>query len=190
MRHTFHAEQWLPHPVDVVFAFFANPENLPRLMPTWQQARIEEATIVPPQPIASSERNGREAGAATKLTISFRPFPLSPSRIYWEAEISEFVWNDHFCDHQLRGPFAYWHHCHQVQPQTRTDNTGAPISGTLLHDDVKYELPLGRLGDIADSIIAWQLNKTFLYRHSRTLELLRSQVHAHLLKNISETRTH
>jgi hypothetical protein len=99
------------------------------------------------------------------------------------------VWNDHFCDQQLRGPFAYWHHCHQVQPQTRTDSSGAPISGTLLHDEVKYELPLGKLGDIANRIINWQLHKTFAYRHSRTLELLRSQVHTHLLKNIPETRT-
>src|SRR5271170_2396178 len=174
MRHTFHSEQWLRCPVDLVFAFFANPENLPRLMPAWQKARIEEATFAPPQPIASSELKSHAAGARTKLTISFRPFPYFPLRILWEAEISEFVWNDHFCDQQLRGPFAYWHHCHQVQPQTHTDNSGTPISGTLLHDEVKYELPFGKLGEIADSIITWQLHKTFAYRHSRTLELLTS----------------
>jgi ligand-binding SRPBCC domain-containing protein len=174
MHYTFHSEQWLPYPVDLVFAFFANPENLPRLMPAWQKARIEEATLAPPPPIASSVLSSRAAGVGTKLTISFHPFPHSPSRILWEAEITEFVWNDHFCDQQLRGPFAYWHHCHRVQPQTRTDDSGAPISGTLLHDEVKYKLPLGKLGDIADSIIAWQLHRTFAYRHSHTLELLRS----------------
>ncbi len=40
MRHTFQTEQWLPFPVELVFAFFAYPENLPRLMPAWQKARI------------------------------------------------------------------------------------------------------------------------------------------------------
>ena len=50
MRHHFNAEQWLPYPVELVFAFFSNPENLPRQMPTWQKARIEEATFAPPPP--------------------------------------------------------------------------------------------------------------------------------------------
>jgi ligand-binding SRPBCC domain-containing protein len=175
MRHTFHSEQWLPYPVDRVFAFFANPENLPRLMPAWQKARIEEATFAPPPPqpaSASTSHIGIAAGTGTQLKISFRPFPYSPVRILWNAEISDFVWNDHFCDQQLRGPFAYWHHCHHVQLQTRTDDSGARVSGTLLHDEVEYELPFGKLGDIANRIITHQLHKTFAYRHTRTLELL------------------
>jgi ligand-binding SRPBCC domain-containing protein len=171
MRHLFHAEQWLPYPVDLVFVFFANPENLPRLMPAWQKTRIEETSLAPPPPIAS-EPSGLAAGAGTKLKISFRPFAYAPIRISWNAEISEFVWNNHFCDQQVRGPFAYWHHCHHVQPQRRTNDSGIPVFGTLLNDEVEYELPLGKLGDIADTIINWQLRKTFAYRHSRTLELL------------------
>jgi ligand-binding SRPBCC domain-containing protein len=172
MRHTFHSEQWLPYPVDLVFAFFANPENLPRLMPAWQKTRIEELSLTPPPPNSSSKPGGLAAGAGTKLTISFRPLPYAPMRVSWDAKISEFVWNDHFCDQQLSGPFAYWHHCHHVQPQTCTNTSGAPISGTLLRDEVEYELPLGKLGDIADSMINWQLQKTFAYRHTRTLKLL------------------
>jgi ligand-binding SRPBCC domain-containing protein len=175
MRHIFRSEQWLPYPVDVVFAFFANPENLPRLMPPWQRARIEEATFAPPPPhpeFASTSHNGIVAGAGTKLKISFRPFPYSPVRVLWNAEISEFLWNDHFCDQQLSGPFAYWHHCHRVLPQTRTHDSVAPNFGTLLHDEVEYELPFGRLGDITGRMITHQLRKTFAYRHNRTLELL------------------
>jgi ligand-binding SRPBCC domain-containing protein len=177
MRYTFHSEQWLPYAVDLVFAFFANPENLPRLMPTWQKARIEEATFVPPPPhpapVASTSRRSIAAGAGTKLTISFRPFPYSPIRVPWEAEISEFVWNDHFCDRQLRGPFAYWLHCHHLQPEIRKDDSGAPISGTLLRDKVEYELPLGKLGEIANILfVVRQLRNTFKYRRDRTSELL------------------
>jgi ligand-binding SRPBCC domain-containing protein len=178
MRHTFQSEQWLPYPVELVFAFFSNPENLPRLMPTWQKARIDiiSITLPPPQPepVPSSSGNDIAAGAGTKLTLSFRPFPYSPIRLPWDAEISEFAWNDHFCDRQLRrGPFAYWKHCHHVQSETRTDNTAAPIIGTLLQDQVDYELPLGKVGDIANSLfVASQLRSIFAYRHARTIELL------------------
>jgi ligand-binding SRPBCC domain-containing protein len=175
MRHTFQSEQWLPYPVDLVFAFFANPENLPRLLPPWQKARIEKISIATPpqQPVASSRLSTIAAGAGTKLTISLRPFPYSPIRVPWDAEISEFLWNDHFCDRQLRGPFAYWHHCHQVKPETRSGDSGSPTPGTLLEDKVDYELPLSKLGNIANSLfVASQLRSTFAYRHARTSELL------------------
>src|SRR5271168_4083879 len=177
MRHTFQSEQWLPYPIELVFAFFANPENLPRLMPAWQKARIEKISIAPPpprpEPTAVSSISSIQAGANTKLTISFRPLPYSPIRVPWDAEISEFVWNDHFCDRQLRGPFAYWHHCHLIKPETRTEGSASPTLGTLLEDKVDYELPLGKLGDMANGfIISRQLHRTFTYRHTRTTELL------------------
>ncbi len=108
MRLSFHAEQWLAYPVPLVFAYLANPGNLPRLMPVWQRARIDKAGIVPaPEPASSHLAATVAAGAGTRLTLSFRPFPFSPMRATWEAEITEFEWNDHFCDRQLRGPFAY-----------------------------------------------------------------------------------
>ena len=176
MRHTFQAEQWLPFPVDLAFAFFSNPENLPRLMPAWQKARIEEAAFAPPppRPPSSLPQRGIAAGAGTRLTLSFRAFPLSPVRIPWEAEISEFVWNDHFCDTQLRGPFKYWKHCHHIRPEFRTASPGAdPRPGCLLTDHVTYELPLGPLGDLANLLFArFQLKSTFDYRHRRTAALL------------------
>src|ERR1700704_5799181 len=106
MRAHFHAEKWLPQPVELVFAFFANPENLPRLMPKWQAARIEEASFRPPPPHPGTPRYpGIAAGDGTRLTLSFRPFPYSPVRISWEAAIGHFIWNQQFCDTQLRGPF-------------------------------------------------------------------------------------
>jgi ligand-binding SRPBCC domain-containing protein len=173
MRHTYHSEQWLPYPLDLVFAFFSNPENLPRLMPPWQKARIEEAllTAPPPTPNRSSPLQSI-AGVGSRITLSFKPFPYAPLRVSWEAEITEFVWNDHFCDHQLRGPFAYWHHCHQLRSETRTDS-GISNPGTLLRDEVEYEPPLGKLGDLANLLfITRQLRSTFAYRHTRTQELL------------------
>jgi ligand-binding SRPBCC domain-containing protein len=170
MRHTFQAEQWLPYPVELVFTFFSNPENLPRLMPPWQDARIEEAHIIPPPTLAIQHITAPAAGAGagSRITLSFRPIPYSPLRLSWQAEITEFVWNNHFCDQQLRGPFAYWKHCHTLRAESRSS-----IAGTLLSDAVTYELPAGKLGDIANNIfIARQLRNTFAYRHKRTQELI------------------
>lgn len=170
MHHTFSAEQWLPYRLELVFAFFANPENLPRLMPSWQKARIEEASFAPPppRPVGVPRFPGIVAGAGTRMTISFRPFPYSPVRMPWEAEIDEFAWNDHFCDTQHRGPFAFWHHCHRLQPETRD---GWP--GTLLRDELEYVLPLGPLGGLAQkTFMPAQLRSIFAYRQKRTAELL------------------
>jgi ligand-binding SRPBCC domain-containing protein len=171
MRHTHHAEQWLPYPVPLIFAFFANPANLPRLMPAWQNARIEEASIVPPpRPLDQSIPRTIAAGPGTRLTLSFRPFPYSTIRIPWEAEITEFVWNDHFCDRQLRGPFAYWNHCHRVRPETR-DQT----NGTLITDQVEYELPFGIAGELTHRLIlSRQIAHTFTQRQTRLTKLLSS----------------
>lgn len=173
--HTFHSEQWLPVPVETVFAFFANPDNLPRLMPAWQQARIEKASIVSPPAHSASLLCPTAAGAGTRLTLSFRPIPFSPVRLQWEAEITSFVWNHHFSDIQCRGPFAHWHHTHAVTPETSIGQSGASIAGTLLHDEVQYQLPFGKLGDLAAPLIAGQLRRTFDYRHRRTRQLLMNQ---------------
>jgi ligand-binding SRPBCC domain-containing protein len=174
MRHAYHSEQWLPYPVELVFAFFANPENLPRLMPRWQKVRIEEAIFAAP-PIQSPSVRSKSiaAGKGTCITLSFKPFPYAPLRVPWEAEISEFVWNDHFCDVQLRGPFAYWHHCHRVYSEPRTNLSDILIPGTLLRDDVEYEMPLGKLGELAQRFfITHQLRSTFAFRRARVVELL------------------
>jgi ligand-binding SRPBCC domain-containing protein len=178
MRYSYHSEQWLAYPLEVVFAFFANPENLPRLMPPWQTARIEEASFAPPSPRPTSSNPALNfksiaAGTGTRITLSFRPFPYSPVRVPWEAEISDFTWNHHFCDTQLRGPFAFWKHCHTVTPDKRPNESGVPTTGTLLRDDVEYEMPFGKLGELVQRLfIARQLRSTFAYRRTRTRDLL------------------
>ncbi len=138
-------------------------------MPAWQRARIEEASIVPPPKMGQRGQATIAAGAGTRMTLSFRPFPYSPFRVPWEAEISEFAWNDHFCDVQLRGPFRYWKHCHRVSAATEDG-----IAGTLIADHVEYELPLGLLGELAQRIaLRRQIEGTFAYRQKQLSALLK-----------------
>jgi ligand-binding SRPBCC domain-containing protein len=175
MRHHFCTEQWLPYPVEQVFAFFGNPDNLPLLMPPGQKARVVKATIKTP-PVNGTSHAGQLAGAGTRITLSFRPISFLPLRARWKAEIDQFAWNDHFCDTQLRGPFAYWHHCHHITHDPTPGPHGTTIAGTLLRDELEYELPLGFLGEIAHTLaIRSQIQEIFEYRHKRTKELIRSQ---------------
>jgi ligand-binding SRPBCC domain-containing protein len=169
MRHTFKTDQWVPYPVEKVFSFFANPENLPKLMPVWQQARIERFNLVKPSPsLSRSQETTLAAGAGTTMTISFRALPFLPLRMKWEAAIVDFEWNRHFCDEQPKGPFAYWRHCHHVASETRT---GEP--GTLVTDNLTYALPLGILAEPARALfVRRQIEDIFKYRQHQLLRLL------------------
>jgi ligand-binding SRPBCC domain-containing protein len=168
MRHTFQAEQWVPYSRERVFAFFANPANLPPLMPGWQQARLERAHYVPPSAPPIVFKAGLAAGQGSLISISFRPIPLVPIRLAWDALIAEFSWNDSFCDEQQRGPFRYFRHCHRIQADIRES-----VTGSLVSDAVEYELPMGRLGDLANQVgVKKQMESMFAYRHQMLPVLL------------------
>jgi ligand-binding SRPBCC domain-containing protein len=173
MPQTLRTSQWTPFPVELVFAFFANPGNLPHLMPQWQQARIESSRLIAPpaRPIAPDPAlrfQSPAAGVGSEIAVSFRPVPGIPLRTGWLARITEFVWNSHFCDEQLQGPFASWKHRHGIAAEVRQD-----VNGTLISDEVEYALPLGPLGIVAHAVfVRRQMEATFAYRQLRLEEIL------------------
>lgn len=169
MRERFQAEQWLPFPLEVVFAFFANPANLPALMPAWQHARIEEVTLVPPppQPAGTAEIASVFAGDGTELLITARAVPGLPLRLPWLALIQDFRWKAGFCDLQIKGPFAYWRHGHSVRSDWRFGQSGATV-----RDDVEYELPVRSLSWIGAPLGQIAMGAAFRYRHKSAAALL------------------
>ncbi|WP_263357082.1 SRPBCC family protein [Acidicapsa ligni] len=173
MPYTLSTSQWTPFPVELVFAFFANPGNLPHLMPKWQKAKVESSRLIPPppRPVAPDPElrfQSPAAGRDSEMVISFRPLRGLPFRIGWLARITEFEWNSHFCDEQVKGPFASWSHCHLIQSETRDS-----VVGTLITDEVEYNLPLGPLGAIGGAIfVRSQMEATFAYRQKRLDEIL------------------
>jgi len=170
MRHNFQTEQWVPYPRKRVFAFFADPANLPPLMPTWQRARVERGHYVAPPAPPLPTMSSFAAGKGSLITISFRPSPFSPLRLEWDAYIAEFQWNDFFCDEQRRGPFRYFRHCHSIRDEIREG-----IAGSVVRDALEYELPLGRLGELANKVaMKRQIRALFAYRH-RMLPVLLSR---------------
>jgi ligand-binding SRPBCC domain-containing protein len=168
MRHNYETSQWVPFPAADVFAFFSNPENLPRLMPPWQKARIERAFLAAPSFSPAHWATANVAGKGSVLTITFRAIPGLPLRLTWVALISEFAWNSHFCDEQQTGPLAYWKHCHFIAPETREG-----VAGSIVTDRVTYALPFGFLGDLANAVaIRGQMKSTFDFRQRQLLQLL------------------
>lgn len=173
MRHSYSSSQWVPFPVELVFAFFANPSNLPHLLPAWQRARIERSRLIapPPRPLAIDPAlrfQSPAAGAGSEVVLSFRPIRGLPVRAQWLARIKEFIWMSHFIDEQIAGPFAYWHHRHGTVRETRDS-----LEGTLVTDDVEYEPPMGPLGELAHGpFVLPQLQALFAHRQKRLEEIL------------------
>ena len=159
---TSHAqfEQWVPAPLEPVFLFFANPQNLPRIMPPQTGTRLEELRLVPPQQNPAVTLCEGLAGIGSEILTSFRLFSFLPVRARWTALVVEFEWNHHFADIQKKGPFQRFHHRHEFAAQTRDGRVG-----TIVRDVIEYEVGFGWLGSIADR---WQvrpeLERTFRHR--------------------------
>lgn len=133
--------QEVPADLETVFGFFAKPENLAAITPGWLDFRI-----LTPSPIPM------RAGALIDYQIGLGPVPAR-----WRTMITTHQPPHLFVDEQLSGPYSFWHHTHRFE---ETD------AGTLLHDEVRYLLPLGLLGRVAAGpVIKAQLRRIFRYRH-------------------------
>ena len=171
VKSRFESEQWLALPVEKVFAFFADPCNLPRIMPPAMHAKLLKLNLVNPE---TGSRGGgfaggsNVAGAGTEMLLSFRVLPGLPFRGRWVARITECQINRFFADLQVKGPFKSWHHRHEFALQTRD---GVP--GTLIRDVVEYEVGFGVLGLLADRLfVRRQLRRTFAWRQQAVREWL------------------
>jgi ligand-binding SRPBCC domain-containing protein len=172
MMQRFVTCQWVPFPVELVFAFFANPTNLPHLMPPKLKTRIEDARLQPPPawPLAADPArrfHSVAAGEGSEILVSFYPVRWFPRRVSWMARITEFEWNSHFCDQQTRGPFDQFNHRHGIQAETRDG-----VEGTLVNDEIDYSLPFGVLGQLSAALVRRQLEKSFAHRQQRLPEIL------------------
>lgn len=167
MKSRFESEQWLPLAVEKVFPFFANPHNLPRIMPPAMDAKLLNLQLVNARR-GSSGDSATVAEAGSEMVLSFRVLPGLPFRGKWVARIMECETNHFFTDLQAKGPFKAWHHRHEFLPQVRDG-----VAGTLIRDVVDYEVGFGLLGSLADRLfVRRQLQATFTWRQKVVRELL------------------
>jgi ligand-binding SRPBCC domain-containing protein len=174
MAQQFETSQWVPFPVELVFAFFTNPSNLPLLMPPRLEIRVEDARLQAPRPRPVStdpERRfrGVAAGEGSEILISFYPMRWFPRRVSWLTRITEFEWNSHFCDEQVSGPFSRFHHRHGITAEVRGGQ-----EGTLVIDSIEFALPGGPIGQLGMRIVLRLLEQSFACRQERLPEVLKA----------------
>jgi len=165
MPSHFEFSQWVPFPLERVFAFFSNPENLPRIMPAASGTRLIAVNRVPPPGIPHTSK---AAGVGTTIATSFRTVPGLPFRSRWIARITEFEWNHYFADVQDKGPFKSWHHRHEFKAENRDR-----VEGTLIRDVIEYDVGFGPLGSLVNLfLVRNQTKRTFLERQRKLPGLL------------------
>ena len=172
MKQHFEATQWVPFPVELVFAFFANPHNLPHMMPPELETRVEDVRLQPPPPRPVAIDPGLRyksiaGGEGTEILVSFYPVRWVPQRMSWTARIVEFAWNSHFIDEQVRGPFRFFRHRHGIHAERHEGQ-----EGTRVIDAVEFALPGGIFAGLFAGHIRKQLDQSFAFRHKKLPEIL------------------
>ena len=133
-------EQRLPRPPAEVFPFFADAGNLEAITPPWLSFRI-----VTPRPIEMRQ------GTLIEYRLRLHDLPIR-----WLTVIADWEPGVRFVDTQIRGPYALWHHTHEFEPDG---------DGTLMRDTVRYALPFGPFGLLAQRLfVARDLERIFDYR--------------------------
>lgn len=164
MTHPVEFEDWVPFPIEQVFLFFANPENLPRIMPPETGTRIEALRLVAPLPLLVVSHLGPIAGVGSEIDTSFRVVPGLPFRAKWTARITEFEWNHHFADIQAKGPFGSWHHRHEFAAEARNC-----VDGTVVRDRIDYSVGFGIIGDIGQKLFVDRQLRQIFQRRQKAL---------------------
>jgi len=172
MSQRFESEQWIAAPLPQVFAFFADPANLPRIMPRSQGARLAKLNLVPARFAAGDIQPGagHMAGVGTEIVFQFRAIPHLPIHERWTALITEFSLNEQFCDTQKQGPFRRWNHTHSFAARTIEGR-----EGTLIRDVVEYEVGFGVIGRMLERLFFQRmLRGTFEYRKTALEKIFES----------------
>jgi ligand-binding SRPBCC domain-containing protein len=139
-------------------------------MPSATETKIEGYQLVAPPPLPDMDPISLHhlAGVGSVIDTSFRPVRFLSFRRKWTSAITEFEWNHHFADVQQKGPFKRWHHRHEFIPDTRNG-----FHGTLVRDEIEYEVGFGPLGEIANFLfIERQMREIFATRQEILPKLL------------------
>ena len=149
--HRLERRQYLEHPLEQVFEFFAAARNLERITPSWLSFEV-----LSPEPVQMA------VGTLIDYRLRLHGVPLG-----WTSQIEVWEPGRQFVDRALRGPFALWHHRHRF---------AAAGDGTIVGDEVHYALPFAALGELAHPVfVARDLDRIFTHRHETVARILGEQ---------------
>lgn len=153
--HVLETRFWLPRTRAEVFALFADPHHLERVIPP--RARLR--WLVSPPALGT--------GAVLDFRLSILGWPTR-----WRIVVREWDAPYRFVDAQVWGPFARWEHRHLFLEGPEDDRpTARP--GTWVEDRVTYRLPGGALGNALHGLGAeGRIAAAFAHRERRVRVLL------------------
>jgi ligand-binding SRPBCC domain-containing protein len=139
-------------PVQQAFDFYVDALNLEPMTPPWLHFKV----TTPGELIL---RQG------TLLDYRLR---LHGVPVRWQTLIE--IWEPplRFVDIQAKGPYSHWEHTHLFEPDGE--------AATVIHDRVRYAIPLGPLGAIAHRLfVRRDLERIFDFRAEVASERLVSR---------------
>ena len=147
----FKTEQFLPIDMDEAWEFFSNAKNLSLITPPEMDFKI------------LTQLDGQEIFEGMIIDYTVRPLFGIPLR--WQTEISKVNKPWSFTDRQIRGPYKVWEHTHTYFPEE---------GGIIMQDEVKYQLPLGIVGRITNSLVVQKkIEDIFAFRKDVLTKMFR-----------------
>ena len=150
--YSINVKQQLPISQDEAWNFLASADNLSKIMPDDMHFEVQskiEHSIYPGQ------------------LIEYKVTPLKGFTTTWVTEINHVKKPHYFVDTQLIGPYKIWHHTHFLYPNDE---------GVLIEDQVRYQMPLGKLGELLHPVMVKpQLNKIFKAREEKMNNLFKTE---------------
>jgi ligand-binding SRPBCC domain-containing protein len=135
--------QILPISVAEAWDFFSTPTNLAKITPVHMGFEI-------------LYQSGGPKTYAGQI-IRYRVNVLPGIAVHWVTEITHVAEPYYFVDEQRFGPYALWHHQHRFREVA---------NGVEMTDEVNYAIPLGWLGQLANTLFVHrQVNAIFDHRY-------------------------
>jgi ligand-binding SRPBCC domain-containing protein len=147
--HVLERSQRVEVPIEQAFDFYGDFLNLDPLTPPWLHFEVN-----------------------TPGELTFRPGTLLDYKlrlhgvpVRWQTRIETWEPPLRFVDTQVKGPYSLWEHTHLFEK----DGDGA----TVIHDHVRYAIPLGPLGAFAHRLfVRRDLELIFDYRRNAVAKRL------------------
>lgn len=138
----YKTEQFLPISISKAWDFFSSAKNLALITPPEMDFKI------------LTNLDGKEIYEG--MIIDYTVKPLLSIALRWQTEICKVDKPFYFTDRQLKGPYKLWEHTHRYIEKN---------NGVLMEDEVKYQLPFGIIGTMANSLfVRKKIESIFTYR--------------------------
>ena len=138
------ASQWISRPIEEVFRFFSQPENLKTLTPAENHFQLLNEP-----PITMKEN------LELSYSLKVKGVPLK-----WVSKITHWDPPHAFRDIQLKGPYTTWDHTHTFERDG---------SGTRVKDKVIYKAPGFRW--MERKLVRPDIERIFRFRHETLTRL-------------------